>query len=93
MEESQMKEKEVVATSGTIAEIFAAQIKSRKLYNVYSVQPVLIKAIGESPIEVGDQVEAVNVAESFLYPGNAEIGLYVLVYVSQGRFVFWALGS
>ena len=57
----------VVTSPGARTTAWAAKVKSLSSYNVYNVCAVEIGAAGSLPVEIGGQVQAVNLAESFMF--------------------------
>jgi hypothetical protein len=76
------------AGGGTTA--FAAKVESNYLCNVYKVCMVEMLSSGEPPIEIGNEMNAVNLAESFTQPGHLAVGEYVLVFTVGEKNVFYA---
>jgi Golgi nucleoside diphosphatase len=76
------------AGGGTTA--FAAKVKSNYAYNVYKVRLVEILAEGVTPVELGDEMKATNLAEDFTQQGQLPTGKYVLVCTAGDKNVFYA---
>jgi hypothetical protein len=53
---------------------WAVTVKSHVAYNVYNVRAIVVGDPGSAPLEVGEQVQAVNLAESFLTQGTVPAG-------------------
>jgi hypothetical protein len=83
-----MGETSVVASPGARAAAWAVKIKSLSSYNVYNVRAVEIGQPGSLPVELGGQMQAVNVAESFLGEGQLSAGTYAIMFRVGGRNVF-----
>ncbi len=76
------------AGGGTSA--FAAKVKSNYSYNVYNVRVVEMLAEGHSPVEIGGEMKATNLAEDFTQQGQLPAGRYVLVFTAGEKNVFYA---
>jgi len=74
--------------AGTIA--WAAKIKSNASYNLYNVTVVVISEAGTEPVEIGQQIQAFNLAEPFDQQGTLEAGTYVVMFRVGGKNVFYA---
>jgi hypothetical protein len=70
------QETSVVISPGARVSAWAVKVKSHVEYNVYNVCAVVIGVPGSMPFEIGDQMEAVNLAESFLSQGTVPAGKY-----------------
>ncbi|MHC4678129.1 MAG: hypothetical protein ACYTEK_05470, partial [Planctomycetota bacterium] len=55
----------VVTSPGARTAAWAVKVKSHSSYNVYDVIAVVIHDPGAVPSEIGQQTQAVNMAESF----------------------------
>jgi len=86
----EMQEVSVVSSPGTKALAFAAKIKSLLEYNVYNICMVEIGSPGSEPTEVGSQMQAVNLAESFTANGQLAAGTYVTVLRVGAKNIFYA---
>jgi len=51
---------------------------------------VEIGQAGSLPIGVGEQMEAVNLAESFLSAGQLASGTYVVIQRAGDKYIFYA---
>jgi hypothetical protein len=80
----------VVASPGARATAWAVKVKSNSSYNVYNVRAVEIGDPGSLPVELGQEVKAVNLAESFLGQGTLPAGTYVLMCRVGDKNVFYA---
>ena len=83
-------ETSVVASPGARATAWAVKVKSNSSHNVYSVRAVQIGDPGSLPVELGQEVNAVNLAESFLDQGTLSAGTYVLMCRVGDKNVFYA---
>lgn len=80
----------VVASPGARTIAWAVKIKSLSSYNVYNVRVVELGEPGFEPLEVGGEIEAVNLAESFVEEGQLSAGTYVMVSRVGEKNVFYA---
>ena len=86
-----VRDSSAVASAGGAGVAWAVKVKGHVSYNVYTVRAVVIGDAGTVPVEIGEQVEAVNVAESFLNEGTLATGTYaVMVRVGETN-VFYAV--
>lgn len=80
----------VVASPGARVAAWAVKIKSLSSYNVYNVRVVEIGDPGSLPVEIGEQMQAVNLAESFLEDGQLSAGTYAVMSRVGNKNVFYA---
>jgi len=80
----------VVASPGARVAAWAVKIKSLSSYNVYNVRAVEIGDPGSLPVEIGEQMQAVNLAESFLEDGQLSAGTYAVMSRVGNKNVFYA---
>ena len=80
----------VVTSPGARAAAWAVKVKSHSSYNVYNVRAVVIGDAGSLPAEIGGQMQAVNLAESFLEDGQLSAGTYVIMFRVGEKYVFYA---
>lgn len=83
-------ETSVVTSPGARAAAWAVKVKSHWSYNFYNVRAVVIDEPGTVPSEIGDQVQAVNLAEDFLEEGQLPAGTYAIMFRVGERYVFYA---
>lgn len=83
-------ETSVVTSPGARAVAWAVKIKSNSSYNVYNVRAVEIGEAGSLPVEIGQEMQAVNLAESFLQQGTLPAGTYVVMSSIGEKNVFYA---
>ena len=74
--------------AGTIAR--AVKIKSNSSYTVYNVITIVVGDAGTEPIEIGQQIQAVNLAESFDQQGTLAVGIYVVMFRVGVKNAFYA---
>jgi len=84
------RETSVLVSPGSGASVWAVKVKSHVQDNVYLVCAVLIEELGASPIEFGEPMQAVNLAESFQEPGTLAPGTYAILCRLGERNVFYA---
>jgi hypothetical protein len=80
----------VVTSPGARAAAWAVKVKSNSSYNVYNVVAVVIGDAGTVPAEIGQQMQAVNLAESFLEEGTLPAGTYAVMFRVGDKNVFYA---
>jgi len=85
------KETAVVVSPGLSATPWPVKIKSHVSRNVYSVRAVIIGDTGSIPIEMGEQIEATNLAESYLSEGTLSTGTFAIMFRSGQKNVFYAV--
>ena len=85
-----MREISVVTSPGARAAAWAIKVKSHSSYNVYNVVVVVIGYPGSIPVEIGQQTQAVNLAESFLQQGTLQEGTYAVMSRVGDKNVFYA---
>ncbi len=85
------KETALVVSPGTGARPWPMKIKNHVSRNVYSVRAVIIGDAGSIPVEMGEQIEATNLAESYLSEGTLSVGTYAIMFRSGQKNVFYAV--
>ena len=80
----------VVTSPGARTAAWAIKVKSHSSYNVYNVRMVVVGCAGSLPIEIGQQVQAVNLAEPFLEAGQLSTGPYAIMFKVGEKNVFYA---
>jgi hypothetical protein len=73
------QEPSVVISPGGRATAWAVKVKSHVAYNAYNVRAVVLGEAGSMPVEIGEQMEATNLAEPFLSQGTLAAGKYALM--------------
>ena len=86
----QAQEVSVVISPGARATAWAVKVKSHVSYNVYNVVTVEIGPAGTLPVEIGGQMEAVNLAEPFLQQGTLAAGTCAVMSRTGDKNVFYA---
>ncbi len=80
----------VVMSPGARTAAWAVKVKSNSSYNVYNVIAVMISVPGLAPSEIGQQVKAVNLAESFTQQGTLAAGTCAVMSRVGDKNVFYA---
>jgi len=83
-----MQEISTVTSPGDRTTAWAIKVKSLSSYNVYNVIAVVIGAPGSIPVEIGQQTQAVNLAESPLQQGTLPQGTYAVMFWVGDKNVF-----
>lgn len=83
-------ETEIVTSPGARPPAWAIKVKNNVSYNVYKVCAVVIGDAGSLPVEIGQETEAVNLAESFLAQGTLPADTYAVMSRVGDRYVFYA---
>ena len=78
----------VVTSPGARAAAWAVKVKSNSSYNVYNVMAVVINDAGSVPTEIGQQMKAVNLDESFTQTGTLPAGTYAVMARVGDKNVF-----
>jgi hypothetical protein len=86
----QGQEVSVVISPGDRVAAWAVMVKSVFLYNAYNVVAVVIGAAGSAPVEIGSQIQATNLAESYLQQGTLPAGTLAIMFRVGDRNVFHA---
>ena len=84
------REVSIVTSPGARESGWAVKVKSHVSYNVYNVIAVEIGSPGSVPVEIGQQMQAVNLAESFLQEGTLSAGTYVVMLRVGDKNIFYA---
>ena len=79
-----------VTSAGGGQTVFAAKVKSSHAYNIYKVRMVEMISEGQNPAEIGGELKATNLAESFTQQGQLAVGTYVLVCSIGAMNMFYA---
>lgn len=85
-----LQEVSVVTSPGARTAAWAVKVKSLVSYNVYNVCTVQIGDAGSLPVEIGQQMQAVNLAESFMSQGTLPAGTYAVMARVGDKNVFYA---
>ncbi len=79
----------VVTSPGDRVSAWAVKVKSNSSYNIYDVVAVVINAPGALPSEIGQEVQAVNLAEPFTQTGTLSAGTYAVMSRVGDKNVFY----
>jgi hypothetical protein len=71
--------------------LWVVKVKGHVEDNVYLVRTVTLEEPGVLPVEFGEPMEAVNLAEPFLEPGMLAPGTYAILCRVGEKNVFYAL--
>ena len=85
------QESAVVISPGARVTAWAVKVKSHVECNVYNVSAVVVGVPGSMPFEIGEQMQAVNLAESFLNQGTVPAGKYGIMCRVGEVNVFYAV--
>jgi len=85
------QENSVVVSPGAKVTGWAVKVKSHVAYNIYNVRAIVIGIPGSMPFEMGEQMEAVNLAESFLSQGTVPAGKCAIMCRVGETNVFYAV--
>jgi hypothetical protein len=80
----------IVTSPGAGTVIWTVKIKSNYSYNFYNVIAVVVGSPGTEPYEIGQQTQAVNLAEPFDQQGTLAAGTYVVMFRVGNKNVFYA---
>ncbi len=80
----------VVTSPGAAAFVWAVKVKSLSSYNVYNVRAVELGEAGAVPIEIGTEMQAINLAEPFTQNGQLTSGTFVVMSRVGDKNVFYA---
>ena len=80
-----------VTSPGARAAAWVIKVKSLSSYNVYNVVAVTIGAAGSVPLEIGQETEAVNLAEPFDASGTLSAGTFAVMSRVGEKYVFYAV--
>ena len=80
----------VVTSPGARTAAWAVKVKSNSSYNIYNVIAIVIGDAGSEPAEIGQQMQAVNLAESFTQQGTLPADTYAVMVRVGGKNVFYA---
>jgi len=78
----------VVTSPGARTAAWAVKVKNLSSYNIYNVITVVIHAPGAIPSEIGQETQAVNLAEPFTQQGTLPAGTYAIMSRVGDKNVF-----
>ncbi len=84
-----MQEVATVTSPGARAGAWAIKVKSLDSYNVYKVAVVVLGGPGALPSEIGQETQAINLAEPFLTQGTLPAGTYGIMFRVCDKNVFY----
>jgi hypothetical protein len=84
------RENSAVISPGGGVTMWAVRVQSHVSSNVYMVRAVVMGETGTMPAEIGEQMEAANLAEPFLSQGALAPGTYALMCRMGEKNVFYA---
>ncbi len=87
------RETSAVITPGAGAGSWPVTVTSHVSHNVYRVRAVVLQGAGTVPTEIGEQMEAINLAESFLAEGTLTPGSHAIMCRMGERNAFYAVPS
>lgn len=85
-----LDESAFVTSAGGKVVGFVAKVISKYDYNHYNVKAVQVGIAGTIPMAMGNEVRAVNVAESFTSQGTLPAGSFVIMFRIGENYVFYA---
>jgi hypothetical protein len=85
------RETSAVISPGGGVTMWAVRVQSHVSCNVYMVRAVVVEEMGTTPAEIGEQMEAANLAEPFLSQGTLAPGTYALMCRMGEKNVFYAV--
>jgi hypothetical protein len=85
------RETSAVVSPGGQVTAWAVKLKSHVSHNVYMVRAVVVGDPGILPSEIGEEMEATNLAESFLSEGTLAPGVYAVLCRVGDKNVFYAV--
>lgn len=80
----------VVRSPGSVAQVLTAKVESLSSYNLYNVRAVVLDDVGIEPLELGGQMKAFNLAESFTQQGQLQAGEYIVMCRVGDKNIFYA---
>jgi hypothetical protein len=80
----------IVTSPGARTAEWAIKVKSNSSYNIYNVIAVVIGELGSQPSEIGQQMLAFNLAESFTQQGTLPTDTYAVMFRVGDKNVFYA---
>lgn len=79
-----------VTSPGARVAAWAIKVISHCSYNVYNVRTVQVGGPGTSPVGLGENTQATNIAEPFLEEGQLAAGSYAVMFRIGDKNVFYA---
>lgn len=84
------KETSLVVSSSAGSTAWPVKVKSHMAWNVYRVRAVVLGEAAAIPVEIGQEIEATNLAESFTSQGTLPAGTFAILFRAGERNVFYA---
>ena len=84
------KEASLVVSPEAAVRPWPITIKSHVSRNVYRVRAVVIGQVGAIPSEIGAEMDATNMAESFVAAGTLPAGTYAILFRAGDTNIFYA---
>jgi hypothetical protein len=84
------KETSLVVSPEAAVRPWPIKVKSLVNRNVYRVRAVVVGEAGAVPSEIGAEMDATNMAESFLTTGTLAAGTYSIMFRAGDRNIFYA---
>ena len=84
------KDTAIVTSAGVEISAWTSKVKSNSSYNIYNVIGVVLGDPGSEPVEIGQQMTAVNLAEPFDQQGTLPANTYILVLRIGNKNVFYS---
>ena len=83
-------EQALVKSPGAMVPAWAVKVMGVVEYNVYNVRQVSILDAGAPPVMIGSSdLQAVNMAESFMATGTVAVGTYAVMWRVGDKYVFY----
>ena len=87
------REASVVVSPGARVTGWAVVVKGHVAYNAYNVRAIVLGSPGSTPLEIGEQMQAINLAEPFLSQGTVAPGKCAIMCRVGETNVFYATPS
>lgn len=84
------KETALVVGSSAGSTAWPVKVTSHVAWNVYRLRAVVVGEPGAIPVEIGQEIEATNLAESFTSQGTLPAGTFAILFRAGERNVFYA---
>ncbi len=84
------KETSAVVSGNAGSVVWPMKVKSHVDRNVYLVRAVVLGEPGGLPVEIGQELDATNLAESFSAQGVLPAGTYVIAFRTGPQYIFYA---
>lgn len=84
------KETSVVVSGSAGSAVWPVKVKSHVAWNLYRVRAVVLGEAGSIPVEIGQELEATNLAESFTGQGTLPAGAFAILFRAGQQYIFYA---